>query len=76
MNCHTIRGVTSATVGPDLTHVAERATLAAGALENTLDNMTRWVYDPQVIKPGCNMPTIGLTMEESRKIAEYLEGLE
>jgi cytochrome c oxidase subunit 2 len=76
MNCHTIGGVTSGTVGPDLTHVAERATLAAGALENTLDNMTRWVYDPQVIKPGCNMPTIGLTMEESRKIAEYLEGLE
>jgi cytochrome c oxidase subunit 2 len=75
VNCHTIRGVASGSVGPDLTHVADRTTLAAGALENTMDNMTRWIHDPQTVKPDCNMPSTGLTVEESRKIAEYLEGL-
>jgi cytochrome c oxidase subunit 2 len=76
VSCHTIRGIASGTVGPDLTHVAGRTTLAAGVLENTLGNMTRWIHDPQAIKPGCNMPSMGLTVEQSRKIAEYLEGLQ
>ena len=75
MSCHTIRGIAAGTIGPDLTHVADRATIAAGALENTPDNMARWIHDPQAIKPRCHMPSTGLTMEQSRKIAEYLEGL-
>lgn len=74
-SCHAIRGVSSGTVGPDLTHVGDRTTLAAGALDNTLENMTRWIHDAQAIKPDCNMPTMGLSTEQSRQIAAYLEGL-
>src|SRR5205814_356203 len=42
--CHTVRG-TAATgdVGPDLTHVASRSTIAAGTLPNTPAGMTRWL---------------------------------
>jgi cytochrome c oxidase subunit 2 len=75
INCHTIEGVSKGTIGPDLTHVSDRTTLAAGALENTPDNMTRWIRDARAIKPHSNMPAMGLTQEQSRKIAEYLEGL-
>jgi cytochrome c oxidase subunit 2 len=75
INCHTIRGIATETIGPNLTHVAGRATLGAGVLENTLDNMARWIRDAQAVKPGCNMPAMGLSPKESRQIAVYLEGL-
>lgn len=74
-SCHTIRGVSAGTVGPDLTHVSGRATLGAGVLDNDVENLTRWIRDTQAIKPGCHMPDMGLNEEESRKIALYLEGL-
>jgi cytochrome c oxidase subunit 2 len=74
-SCHTIAGVSTGKIGPDLTHVASRETLAAGALGNTPDNMSRWIHNAQGVKPGCHMPDIGLTMAESRKIASYMESL-
>lgn len=75
-SCHTIAGTKAkGKVGPDLTHVGGRQTLGAGATTNTLEEMTRWVQDPQQIKPGCNMPSLKLTPEQSRDIATYLETL-
>jgi cytochrome c oxidase subunit 2 len=51
--CHTIRGVRGAAgqVGPDLTHVGSRTSIAAGWLENTPDNMGHWIQNPGAIKP-------------------------
>ena len=40
------------TIGPDLTHVASRETLAAGRLKNTPENLADWLSDPQEYKPG------------------------
>jgi cytochrome c oxidase subunit 2 len=45
---------------PDLTHLMARQTLASGMVENTSENLGRWVLDPQQIKPGCLMPAFGL----------------
>ena len=42
-------------VGPDLTHVASRTQLAAGILDNTQDNLHKWLEDPESIKPGNKM---------------------
>ncbi|MCL5098191.1 MAG: cytochrome c oxidase subunit II [Candidatus Omnitrophica bacterium] len=76
VNCHTIAGTkANGTVGPDLTHLADRETLGAGVLNNTEDNLTRWLENPQKYKPGCNMPILHLTQIEARDIAVYLEGL-
>lgn len=75
-NCHAIAG-TKATgkVGPDLTHVADRETLGAGALDNSLTNLTAWIANPQRYKPGCYMPDLHLTGTEPHEIAAYLEAL-
>ena len=74
--CHTIRGTdATATFGPDLTHVASRSTLAAGTLENTPANLRRWIRDPQHVKPGNKMPTLGLDDAQVDEIARYLETL-
>src|SRR5690606_27524398 len=55
--CHTVVGTEArGTVGPDLTHLASRQTLAAGILENTRGNLAAWVVDPQSLKEGSQMP--------------------
>jgi cytochrome c oxidase subunit 2 len=75
-SCHTIRGTSAAgRVGPDLTHVGSRATLAALTLPNDRDALARWLRDPQHIKPGNRMPDLGLPASDVRSLVSYLEGL-
>jgi cytochrome c oxidase subunit 2 len=75
--CHTIRGTPAlGKVAPDLTHVASRGTIAAGALPNTLGNMEAWITNAQSIKPGARMPSITqYNGTELRALATYLESL-
>jgi len=60
-------------IGPDLTHVGSRDTLAAGVLENTPTNMTKWLKNPQTVKPGSNMPNFNLSDAEIQALTAYLE---
>ena len=74
--CHTIQGTTAGgRVGPDLTHVASRDTLAAGTLPNTVGHLAGWIVDPQKIKPGVRMPQNSLSPDDLRGLLEYLESL-
>jgi cytochrome c oxidase subunit 2 len=76
-DCHQIRG-TSATshVGPDLTHVADRQTLAALTIPNTPSYLHDWIRDSQTFKPGNLMPSFkGLPEQEIRELVAYLEEL-
>lgn len=74
--CHTVRG-TDATgdAGPDLTHVASRRLLAAGTLDNTPDNLRRWIAHAQQIKPDALMPSIALAPRDADDLAAYLATL-
>jgi cytochrome c oxidase subunit 2 len=76
--CHAVRGTTAqGTIGPDLTHLAGRATLAAGILPNDRDALVRWITETETIKPGSRMPSFGaLPQGHVEAIASYLEGLE
>ena len=74
--CHTIRGTeANGTVGPDLTHLATRSTLAADTIPNRHGYLDRWVRDPQSIKPGNKMPGLDLPDSTFHAIVEYLAGL-
>jgi len=74
--CHTVRGTAAGgVVGPDLTHVASRATLAAGVLPNTHGNLAGWVANPQGIKPGVIMPAVPLRPEDLHAVVAYLQAL-
>ena len=75
VGCHTIRGVSTGVIAPDLTHFGSRQTLAAGTRPNDLDNLTAWLLDPPRIKPGAKMPAVGLTAAEARSVATYLLSL-
>lgn len=76
-NCHTIRGTqASGKLGPDLTHVASRRTLAAGTMPNTRGHLGGWILDPQSVKPGNLMPPTAMSSEEMNAVLAYLEILE
>jgi cytochrome c oxidase subunit II len=74
--CHTIRGTNaSGQIGPDLTHIASRQTLGAGALPNTPGNLGGWITNAQAIKPGNLMPPMDLDPTQVQQILAYLETL-
>ena len=80
IGCHTIKGTIAAgTIGPNLTHVGGRATIAAGILDNTTpDDMVRWIMNPDEEKPGVVlMPASeeSLSSDEIRSIVAYLQSL-
>jgi cytochrome c oxidase subunit 2 len=74
--CHTISGTSAAgTLGPDLSHVGSRSTIAADSLGNDADQMTRWLEDTQQVKPGALMPQLDLTSEQTGSLVAYLQSL-
>jgi cytochrome c oxidase subunit 2 len=75
-SCHVIRDLGGTAVGPDLTHVASRTTLAAGALDMSAENMASWLHNPQDVKPGNLMPTVDLTDQELQALVAYMMSLE
>jgi cytochrome c oxidase subunit 2 len=82
-SCHTIRGDGYiGVVGPELTHVGARSTIAAGLLENNRDEIHRWIHAPNEVKPGNTMwvkgylaNNIKLTPEDEDALVNYLESL-
>lgn len=74
--CHSIQGTNAGgTTGPDLTHLASRDMIAAGALRNTPRNLARWIRNPQQLKPGVNMPATALTPKDLDALVSYLSSL-
>ena len=74
--CHRIRGTAAAgNTGPDLTHIGRRATIGAGVLPMSDDNLRRWISDPQSVKPGAAMPPTTLPADQLSALVAYLRGL-
>ncbi len=68
VNCHVDQPI-----GPDLTHFGSRETIGTGVLENTPDNLAKWLRNPQAVKPGVHMPNLNLTDVEIKALVAYLE---
>src|ERR1700758_2555795 len=76
MNCHAVAGTPAdGRFGPDLTHLMSRATIAAGAAENTHNNLRLWIQDPSAIKPGSLMPAMKLSDADLDSVVSYMETL-
>lgn len=74
--CHAIGGTSAvATIGPDLTHIGSRTTIAAGVLPNDTENLRKWLKDPTAIKPGSKMPNLNLSDEQLDALVPYLQSL-
>jgi cytochrome c oxidase subunit 2 len=71
-----VRGVTEGRLGPDLTAVGARRSLAAGTLKNGIGNLAGWIASAQHLKPGNRMPSYDqLQGPQLRALAAYLESL-
>jgi cytochrome c oxidase subunit II len=52
-----------------------RTTIAAGAAENTPENLRQWVEDPDAIKPGSLMPAMQLSDADLDAVVNYMRTL-
>jgi cytochrome c oxidase subunit II len=92
LGCHMISGnpVMVGVMGPNLTHVGSRSTIAGGLFPNDTKHLARWIKNARAMKPGVNMPTLGkgeydpvtkatvpmgLTDEQIADIVAYLQAL-
>jgi cytochrome c oxidase subunit 2 len=88
--CHSIEGTTAAgIIGPNLTRLGGRSTIAAGMMENTHENLVDWITDPRAVKPGAQMPgadysvtyqgqtypPLNLNQEQIQALAAYLSSM-
>ena len=74
--CHTVRGTRAGgRVGPDLSHLMTRMTIASGTLPNTIGYLSGWIVEPQHVKPGNYMPNLDLSGPQLTRIRAFLETL-
>ena len=80
--CHTVRGLndkeidrSSVDLGPDLTHLDSRLTIAGASLTKNRGNLAGWVVDAQHVKPGSLMPQMYLNSQDLQNLLAYLETL-
>lgn len=72
VTCHAVRGHEGMGVtAPNLTHFGSRTTLAAGLLENSKENLHRWIVHPNDVKPG-NKMWLGVPTGGGAIMAGYL----
>ncbi|MCC6887429.1 MAG: c-type cytochrome [Hyphomicrobiales bacterium] len=75
--CHAIRGTpASGPIGPDLTHVGGRRSIAANTLPMSQANLAGFIADGQRLKPGNTMPPFRIFSDtELQAVAAYLLSL-
>lgn len=74
--CHQIAGTpANGQTGPNLTHLASRSTIAAGARPYSFRDLRDWLRDPQSVKPGNHMPVVRLSDSDLNALTAYLDSL-
>jgi cytochrome c oxidase subunit 2 len=73
--CHTIQGVSPGIIGPNLTHIGTRTTIAGSIYPNDADHLAKWIANPQERKPGATMLNLGLNPEQIAALVAYLQSL-
>ena len=78
------------TIGPNLTHIGSRLTIAGGLFPNDTKHLAAWIKNSRAMKPGVLMPTlakgqhdpitkltltIGLSDQDVADIVAYLQAL-
>ncbi len=61
IGCHVIAGnpMSAGILGPSLTHVGTRHTIAGGLYPNDTKHLAYWIKNASIMKPGSKMPALG-----------------
>ena len=72
--CHAIPGIDGpeGSLGPSLAGVGSRPALSFNTVQNTPQNLAKFIQDPAALNPQSSMPPIGLTDVDAQDIAAYL----
>ncbi len=73
--CHMINGVSKGYIGPNLTHFGSRTTMAGAIEANNSADVAQWIINPEKVKPGAQMPALGLSGPQLNDLVAYLESL-
>ena len=73
--CHTITGLSQGKVGPDLSHVGSRSTIAGALFPNTTEVLRRWIMNAPAMKPGALMTPQSLSPQDLDALIAYLQSL-
>jgi len=73
--CHTIAGLSQGKVGPDLSHLGSRATIAGALFPNTTEMLRRWIMNAPALKPGALMTPQSLSPQDLDALIAYLQSL-
>jgi cytochrome c oxidase subunit 2 len=87
ISCHSVYGTNyggiaaNGVVGPNLTHFGSRDLIAGGVLQNCpgqqdCPTLAEWLTNPQSVKPGNDMPDLGLSPDQVKNLVAYLESLQ
>ena len=74
-SCHTVDGFSAGIVGPNLTHLQQRAVFAGALFDMNDKNLRRWLRNPPAEKPGSIMPNLNLSEQEITSLIAYLDTL-
>jgi len=80
IGCHSVAGNPAAmgTLGPNLTHIGSRSTIAAGRFPNAAAYLALWIKNARAMKPEVLMPTLGVDEYDpvlKRKVTAATGGL-
>jgi cytochrome c oxidase subunit 2 len=75
IGCHTITGIANAKVGPELTHVGSRGTIAGALFPNNTEMLHHWIQNAPSLKPGALMPPQNLAGADLDAVVAYLQSL-
>jgi cytochrome c oxidase subunit 2 len=78
ISCHAVRygsEPVGGRIGPDLTHIGSRSTIAAGTLPNVRGNLAGWIVNSQALKPGNKMPPMPVEGDDLQVLLDYLQSL-
>jgi cytochrome c oxidase subunit 2 len=80
ITCHAMNGTDAqGNIGPNLTYFGSRLTIGAGLMENTPENLAKWLYDSTALKSGNLMGRVikagDLSDQEIADLVAYLEGM-
>jgi len=72
--CHIVPGAGGprGVLGPSLEGLASRPSISMGTVQNTPDNLARFIENPQTLNPQSSMPPAGVTPEDARDITAFL----
>ncbi|MBI2886136.1 MAG: c-type cytochrome [Chloroflexi bacterium] len=78
--CHVIKSVPGAvgTIGPELDGMgdtAKRPKIVVNTLDNTADNLKKWLANPPAVRPGTAMPNLSLSQTEVDSLVAFLQTL-